>query len=333
MSLRRAFTLIELLVVIAIIAILIGLLLPAVQKVREAAARAKCQNNLKQLALAGHNYHGAFERLPAGIERNFGGRNSSLFVDLLPFIEQDPIYRQWDFSRPENNMRGQNSLAATIIPTLICPSDFLMRNPQDRTNGLWGSVTSYGGNGGSRSAPPELATIDGLFHMTGTQGLPSPGQRPVRFNDVADGLSNTFMFGERYHRDHAWDSFLNAPFTPAPDPPMLPIESYGLWAGAGKHAIIDVTMSGFATINYTHPTFYRPPTAIPPAPPPPPPPIPWPSFVPFYSIRLGAYGSGHPLGANFAFADGSVRFLRDSIALSSLAALSTRAGGEVVSIE
>src|SRR5262249_41363098 len=97
---RRAFTLIELLVVIALIAVLIGLLLPAVQRVREAASRAQCLNNLKQIALAAHNYHGANEKFPIGVHLpvDVGGRptgGTNVWVELLPHIEQGNLYKQW----------------------------------------------------------------------------------------------------------------------------------------------------------------------------------------------------------------------------------------------
>src|SRR5262245_49312959 len=136
MARRRAFTLIELLVVIAIIAVLIGLLLPAVQKVRAAAARIKCANNLKQLGLAAHNYHSTYERFPQGYDQPGGSgngqreRKSSVFVELLPFYEQDNLYNIWDFFAPNANREfGTTARAATVLPVLLCPADRLGANP------------------------------------------------------------------------------------------------------------------------------------------------------------------------------------------------------------
>jgi prepilin-type N-terminal cleavage/methylation domain-containing protein len=125
-----AFTLIEILVVIAIIAILIGLLLPAVQKVRTAAARIQCSNNLKQIGLACHNYHAAYQAFPP--QYNSVG----LWVVLLsPYLEQDAFYQQWlptltaSFPRGAQVKGGPISLQATVIKTLICPADALPAPP------------------------------------------------------------------------------------------------------------------------------------------------------------------------------------------------------------
>src|SRR6516165_2082095 len=128
---RRGFTLIELLVVIAILAVLIGLLLPAVQKVREAANRMKCANNLKQIALAAHNFHNATGQFPVGArlpvfvgDRPAGGTN--LFLELLPYFEQDNLYKLWDGYDNRNNVAGgRNATQAQIIKILLCPSDWL----------------------------------------------------------------------------------------------------------------------------------------------------------------------------------------------------------------
>jgi prepilin-type N-terminal cleavage/methylation domain-containing protein/prepilin-type processing-associated H-X9-DG protein len=326
---RSAFTLIELLVVIAIIAILIGLLLPAVQKVREAAARAKCLNNLKQLGLAAFNYEGIYNAFPPGLTQfnNNGFQGNSLFVHLLPYLEQDSLYRQWDLTTPLTNKVGaQNSRTATKLTILICPSDILNANPvQYRNTSDWYGATSYVGNGGSRSYYPSSSTADGMFHTTGPNSAPQPNQTPVTIGGVLDGTSNTIMFGERYHYDKNFDTFSTAGGSPTAY--TDPIGTWCWWAPVGGFAGIgDVTCSAYVPINYKHP-FDRAnaASATPPV-------SSNNSFFFWQDRRLCAFGSGHTGGANFCFADGSVRFLTDSTPLATLQLLCRRADGLPVEI-
>jgi prepilin-type N-terminal cleavage/methylation domain-containing protein/prepilin-type processing-associated H-X9-DG protein len=319
---RHGFTLIELLVVMAIIAVLIGLLLPAVQKVREAANRMRCANNLKQLGLAAHNYHDSCQAFPRGVNQSVYPsapqyRGYTLFVYLLPYLEQDNLYRQWDFTTPLNNTSGGTSArTATVLRVLVCPSDVVPQNPvtsQGRTYAL----TSYGGNGGSRSFDPAVATTDGVFHTTGPGSQPSPDQVPVRLADLLDGTSSTLLFGERTHRDPNYDSFAAAGLTS-----RAGMGSWGWWsASEGRLAIGDGTLSAYAPVNYAIPFRAGDPGA----------PTTSAEFKPYEDQRLCAFGSSHPGGANFTLADGSVRFLAQSISLATLRQLATRAGGEVVS--
>ncbi len=324
---KSGFTLIELLVVIAIIAVLIGLLLPAVQKVREAAARMKCTSHLKQLALAAHNYHDTTERFPGSTYT--GNRYTSLFVELLPYIEQDPLYKQWDFVNLSTNYSGSPARAGIVITIYVCPSHPTL--PHSEVNAL----TTYGGNGGWKVYPASRATRDGMFHATGPGSDPPAGQVGVRMTDVTDGTSNTILFGERRVGDAALDSFRTAPpgvITPAPNPPLQPSSSYAVWAPPpGVHSSGGL-LSAEKPIGYQQPVPWVPPPPPPPGiPPTPPDPIPWDNdFSLAWWGRMGAYGSYHASGVNVALTDGSVRFLPNATPMTTLRALSTRAGGEVV---
>jgi prepilin-type N-terminal cleavage/methylation domain-containing protein/prepilin-type processing-associated H-X9-DG protein len=314
---RRGFTLIELLVVIAIIAVLIGLLVPAVQKVRAAAARIQCSNNLKQLGLAAHNYHDVNRTFPPGVNQaQYPSapqyRGYTLFVYLLSYVEQDNLYRQWDFTTPLNNaLGGSAARSATVLALLLCPADVIPQNPvasQGRTYAL----TSYGGNGGSRSFDPASAATDGVFHTTGPGSQPSPNQAPVRLGDITDGTSNTLLFGERSHRDPNYDSYALAGLAS-----RASMASWGWWAASeGRLAIGDVTLSAYVPINFQVPTAYGSGGSG--------------SFKAVEEQRVCAFGSSHGGGANFALADGSVHFIAESIPLATLRQLATRAGGEVV---
>jgi prepilin-type N-terminal cleavage/methylation domain-containing protein/prepilin-type processing-associated H-X9-DG protein len=210
MNRRQAFTLIELLVVIAIIAILIGLLLPAVQKVREAAARMKCQNHLKQIGLALHNHHDSRGVLPPGATadkapwRNGGTQDddwgSSWMVHLLPYAEQDNIYRQWQFYGQSgwNNANDNALIKGNPVPIYRCPSSALPEiNPYMTTRpgsgGVGSFYTSYVAIGGSAIDTGVLAWGNSLYS---TQGVMF-GNSKVKLTDITDGTSNTMMVGEQ----------------------------------------------------------------------------------------------------------------------------------------
>jgi prepilin-type N-terminal cleavage/methylation domain-containing protein len=183
---KHGFTLIELLVVIAIIAIMVSLLLPAVQQAREAARRTQCKNNLMQIGLALHNYEMAFECFPPGSVNPTGpivntaeGYHMSWSVSLLPFMEQMNLFRQADMSvgvyAPQNRM-----LRSTMLTMLLCPSD-----PAARTSGAI-ALSNYAGIYNDNEAPIDT-TGNGIMFLNSS----------VRYEQIIDGSSNTFLIAEK----------------------------------------------------------------------------------------------------------------------------------------
>src|SRR5262245_28018372 len=217
---RRGFTLIELLVVIAIIAILVGLLLPAVQKVREAAARLQCKNNLKQIGLALHNYHGTLERFPAGYLTtrpgpglaDDNGPGWGWAAQLLPELEQGNLYNQIQFTRDITDP-VQKTVRTTVLPIFLCPSDpgktlFTVNRAGDtepyqnpRTDSTGNPVQVAHGNYVGVFGQPEVSPDPGFLATDPDRGIDRQGMlyrnSAVRFADVTDGTSNTLFVGER----------------------------------------------------------------------------------------------------------------------------------------
>jgi prepilin-type N-terminal cleavage/methylation domain-containing protein len=321
LSRRRAFTLIELLVVIAIIAILIGLLLPAVQKIREAANRMKCSNNLKQLALAVHNYHDVNGTLPRNGDPNFlatshgppqgtgccgiGAAHWSWIARILPYVEQDNLATKGNV--PTNNMNANSAtlqVLATDLKVLTCPSDTTQPRTRKNSADLGGTlvaVTSYKGVAGANWGAdfyPTDSNFSTPYRNKGTNGSFNGLERgdgmfyrgdirngSMTFAAVTDGLSNTYMIGEDVPEFIAWNAwaYSNGATGTCAIPPNVGIAVAPLGAAAGYGD--------------------------------------WPKR---YSFR-----SRHPQGLQFALGDGSVRFVKNSVPLQLYRAMATISGGEV----
>jgi prepilin-type N-terminal cleavage/methylation domain-containing protein len=286
----RGFTLIELLVVIAVIAILIGLLLPAVQKARDAAARTKCLNNLRQIGLALHGYEQTRQGLPPGVQVAAAPDRmylSSWLTQLLPFVEQAPLWQTTQDAYRQNPSPFANPPhlgLATVVPLFTCPSDDRVSSPQTslRTNNRI-ALTSYLGVIGR-----DLVSKDGVLYADSR----------TRFAEITDGLSNTVAAGER--------------------PPSTDFQ-FGWWyAGAGQVFTGSCDMIlGVREVNALPVVPGScPPGAY--------------AFGPgrfSNQCDMFHFWSPHVGGGHFLLADGAVRFLGYDAA-DLLIPLSTRAGGE-----
>jgi prepilin-type N-terminal cleavage/methylation domain-containing protein/prepilin-type processing-associated H-X9-DG protein len=303
---RGAFTLIELLVVLAIIGILIGLLIPAVQRVREAANRLQCANNLKQLALAVHHYHDAQKLLPYGrfLEQYGAGPDSSAWswlALLLPYIEQGALADEGGI--PAKTLR-QSGVADRHVAVFLCPSDWFSNSGplSDRGNlaGFAVGQTNYKGvsganwgddlegigpnfvtdwrNKGTNGSFDGHANGDGMFYRMDFR-------RRLRLTQITDGASNTLMVGEDLPQVHEWCSwpYANNAYGTCAIPPNVKRP------GGGEYDKWD-----------------------------------W--------QNTWSFRSRHPGGVQFAFADGSVRFVYDSITIPVYRGLATISGGEAVAL-
>ena len=332
-SRRRGFTLIELLVVIAIIAILIGLLLPAVQKVREAAARIQCANNLKQIGLALHNYLDASKTLPPNGVFAYNGSAVvqvspwSAVSHLLPHIEQGNLYRNIDFSTPYGTQPG---ITSRRIATYICPAE--VNDTGSGTDPVYGNKhwpLNYAVNLGTWAVLTNKAT-----GMRGGDGAFSPN-RGFAPGNFTDGLSNTLAVAEvKSYTARLAGSPNTLTFPVPPAPPSVPGD-----LAAFSLAVFDPTKHTHAEwvdgkVHETGFTTVFPPNTV----------VAYPSGgttydVDFVSATEASLGdtyaavtsrSYHPGGVNALMLDGSVRFYASTVRPEVWRALGTRAGGEVV---
>jgi len=340
---RKGFTLVELLVVIAIIGILIALLLPAVQAAREAARRAQCSNNLKQISLALHNYHDANKTFPFawmvdltnGVAA-LGNVNAQVWgTRILPYLEQQALYDQFDSRYPAltnvpiPQIQQNSTVIQTPVAAFTCPS-----TPGDAQSRIYDSDLSSGGFPLTyRAAPSDYTAITGVrggfstiayAGWTGSGGregvlqyngsnLSNPTQKDStssRIGDITDGTSNTAMVGERVGGDEIYVKGGRMPsLTEMPLRDIYKVTNGGGWGDIlnGEHWYEGSLHDGLQGGG--------------------------PCAINCNNVRSQGFFSFHPGGAQFALADGSVRFVSETVAAFVFASLTTRKRGEVFTLE
>jgi prepilin-type N-terminal cleavage/methylation domain-containing protein/prepilin-type processing-associated H-X9-DG protein len=314
--LRRGFSLLELLVVLAIIALLIGLILPAIQKVRNSAARLACQNNLKQIALAANNHHTQKSSFPPG---GTAPAQASAIVHLLPFLEQGNVYQTFDFEHSAMSSSQNRNARVQEVGILLCPSDPSTAQQEEKTEGEAQHLgrCNYFGNLGShawwRNNDSKTA---GMFHFA------TPAE-PVKIADVTDGTSNTALFAE-----------IRRSKLQAGDEENVWTVSYSVWDEQQEaHDLNHFPECNESADSYDYRglQYFRG--------------VVWTSMythtVPVnFEGRDCLRGKGvdrahiaarsyHPGGVNVAFVDGSVRFMKNSINADVWRAVGTRAGQDI----
>ena len=331
---RTAFTLVELLVVIAIIGILIGMLLPAVQQVREAARRITCANNIRQLGIAAHNFESAFQQFPPGLNyplsssRPFrddatasGGQRIAWSVFLLPFLEQNNLHDVFATETSEFStdwwlalMPDGSPCVSQNIPFFQCPSDAGPDGNDSYTPtaipvaGALCGKSNYVAIAGAGTAPPfgtglsELSTsAAGIFvPFWGIFGINSR----TTFGNISDGTTNTIMFGERATRTKAEASG---------DPGQDTISSGAIWAGrTPSNSDVPSTSADWGTLGHMHSEDATN----------------W--SINGFDTPRGITSSFHTGGANICLGDASVQFLNENLNVETLADLVRMADGVVV---